>query len=148
MKAVVILDDLDLAEGTSQIASHSVRLGWDGEWYDLDLSDEHAQDLWNGIEPYLKAARRQHHKAAAVEQDRKPLAVEADPDIPRYGRVVLYHAVGLTPREYWRRFRKWASANGYEVRQMRDRTYYHPVDAVEMYERHLSAIDRQEAKAG
>lgn len=150
MKAVVLLDDLDLSEGQRRIASTPVRLGWDGEWYDLDLSDEHAQDLWNGIQPYLKAGRQVQHSGPREGKSLKE--IEADPSVPRYGRVALYHAAGMTSRAYWTGFRAWAASNGYTIKQYKDRTYQHPVALVEKYERHLSSLDRQraarEAEAG
>lgn len=149
MKAVVLLDDLELHEGGNVIASTPVRLGWDGIWYDLDLTDEHARDLFNGLKPYLEAGRRAS-TAPAVDAGRERAAIEAasaDPSIPRHGRVVLYHAVGKTTRTYWREFREWAAANGYEIRQYQDRTYSHPVDLVEEYERHLALLDRKSEQA-
>lgn len=151
MKAVVVLDDLELAEGNRVVGGTTVTIGWDGEWFELDLTDEHAADLWGGLQPYLKAARRIEGKRQvlppAVESGRERAAIqaaEADPSIPRYGRVVLYHAVGITTREYWRKFREWCASNGYVLKQYDDKTYSYPVDLVEEYERHLSLLDRRD----
>lgn len=152
MKAVVLLDDLDMDEGSRVIASTSVRLGWDGVWYELDLTSEHHADLWEGIKPYLKAGRRvQAARAPEVKPARERAAIEAaeaSPSVPRYGRVVLHHAVDTTPHRYWKNLREWAAANGYAIKQHKDNTYSYPVDMVEEYERHLSLLDRKaEARA-
>lgn len=53
-KTVVILtDDLDGSE-----ASETASFGIDGTSYEIDLSDDNAQDLRDALAPYVKAARR------------------------------------------------------------------------------------------
>jgi len=141
------VDDLELNEGRHVFADTSVRLGWANVWYDLDLTDEHAADLWAGIQPYITAGRKvdTHHPVIDSRSQRAIEAADAGPEVPRYGRVILWHAVGITTRVYWKQFRAWADANGYTIKQHKDRTYSYTVDMVEEYEHHLARLDKGEA---
>ena len=104
MKAIVTLDDLDVAAGFSPLsATQQVRIGWDGTWYELDLSDEHAAELWSSVEPYLRAGRRRQEQA---RQDERHEAVASE-GVPRQGGVNLYHAAGVPIRQYKRELREW-----------------------------------------
>jgi len=146
MKMIVLVDEMDLVEGRKVIADNTVRLGWDGTWYELDLTDEHTADLWHGIKPYLDAARKVDAPRLAIDprSQQAITAAGAGPEVPRYGRVYLWHAVGTTMRDYWKKFRTWAYANGYEIKQHQDKTYSYTVDMVEEYERHLSRLDKED----
>jgi len=50
---VSLVDDLD-----GSTAAETIRFGVDGLHYEVDLSEEHIQDLKDALEPYIKAGRR------------------------------------------------------------------------------------------
>lgn len=135
--AVIAYDDLEYAEGRNVIAGHSVIVGFrEGRgdvWYELDLTDEHAELL----ERYRKAGRR-------ISPHQQPAPVRDTEDVPRYGRVLLWHAVGISIRMYWRNYRAWAHSRGYQTSTDGGNVSYR-VDEVEEYERYLSGLDRTAA---
>lgn len=50
---IQLIDDLDGSE-----ADQTVRFGWDGFQYELDLTDKHADEMMAALEVYIQAARR------------------------------------------------------------------------------------------
>ncbi|MCI2264762.1 histone-like nucleoid-structuring protein Lsr2 [Sediminivirga luteola] len=50
---VILIDDLDGGE-----AAETVRFGLDGVDYEIDLSQQHAEELRGALSPYLGKARR------------------------------------------------------------------------------------------
>jgi hypothetical protein len=134
--AVVTYDDLDYAEGRQVIAGQTVVVGFrDGgrdEWYELDLTDEHAELL----ERY-----RQHGRRLAPGTAPRPQPAPDAGEVPRYGRVLLYHQVGVGSRVYWKQFRRWATEHGYRT-TTDGGNYYVAVHVVEEYENYLTGLDR------
>jgi hypothetical protein len=57
---VQLIDDLDGNE-----ASQSIEFGLDGVTYSIDVSDEHAQDLRDALDPWRAVARRVHVKRSS-----------------------------------------------------------------------------------
>lgn len=56
MKAIMIFDDLDYhAGGKRTPADVTVRLAYEGETVELDLTKDHAEQLFHLVEPYLRA---------------------------------------------------------------------------------------------
>lgn len=50
---IVIFDDVEFGETGERVpATDTITLGWQGNWVELDLSDEHARDLWARIKRY------------------------------------------------------------------------------------------------
>ncbi len=132
--AVITYDDLDYAEGRQVIAQRSTVVGFRvngrDEWYELDLTDEHAELL----EKY-----RQHGRRLAPGTGPRPQP--ADDDVPRYSRVVLWHAVGVSSRQYWKDLRAWARSRGYPTETAGGNNYI-AVSVVEEYENYLTGLDR------
>lgn len=62
---VIITDDLDGSEGARTYA-----FSWQQGRYEIDLSDEHRDDLLAALAPYLKAARRIRGSASAPARSR------------------------------------------------------------------------------
>lgn len=50
---VSLIDDID-----GSVATETVKFGVDGLHYEVDLSDEHAQELRDTLTTYIKAGRR------------------------------------------------------------------------------------------
>lgn len=142
-------DDLDAAQGQNVPAEGTYYLGWDGEWFELDMTTAHGQELFGKILPYIDAARR---TSQPPEKPIKPLAsavqlaLEAG-EVPMHGSVPLKHAVGFENiKDYWTLYRQWAVKRGYEVNL---NSYYYPVARVREYEEHLDRLDQLAAeKAG
>ena len=86
----LFVDDLDGSE-----AAGTVRFGLDGTEYEIDLSDQHAQQLRDALAPYLSAARR------AGGGNRRP---------PRRPQRPATGALNTTE------VREWAKAQGIEVK--------------------------------
>jgi hypothetical protein len=53
---ILLVDDIDGGEATA-----TVRFGFEGVSYEIDLSQQHADQFASAIGPYLKAARRAPH---------------------------------------------------------------------------------------
>lgn len=144
-QAIVLLDDLDRQSGLRSLAAGTVRFGYDGQEYEIDLTAEHAQDLWEGIKPYIRASRPVTRPAplkARVEEVEKPpgkLRAISDGRYPVYRGVILYHADKDHMRKYWEGFRAWADKQGISyVRQYPGSTGFdYPQQSVQDYENAL-----------
>jgi len=91
---VQLVDDLD----GSQIADgegRTVALGLDGASYEIDLSNEHADELASLLEPYLNAARKVGRKVPG-----RPSSSSSSPK--------------SDPSEL-QKIREWAKENGHTV---------------------------------
>ena len=87
----VLVDDLDGSEG-----AETVRLGWDGEWRELELSKRNLASLSRVLTKYWNAAR-------PVAGDRQPK--------PRRPAATTSRNVGRDPKV----IRAWATENGIDV---------------------------------
>ena len=83
---VILEDDLDGGEATQ-----TVKLGYQGAEFELDLSDKNADKLKKALRPFLEAARR--------TGGRRKAAVSAKSNGSSDTAAI----------------REWATANGYEV---------------------------------
>jgi len=82
-KRVIVTDDLDGSEGAK-----SYRFAWQNTVYEIDLTDEHRDDLLRALQPYIEAGRRAGR--------RRTSAASSSGD----DRATI---------------RQWARENGYEV---------------------------------
>ena len=144
MKAIVTLDDLDVASGQGALPhTVQVRLGWDGTWYELDLTDFHAEELWEAVRPYLEAGRREEHQPLP-RPDAK--ALTASQQVPVAKGVALHHAAGVPMRVYVKGLRKWAADTGVELETYVSpggiRSYKYQAEHYRGYEAWLSDQDR------
>ena len=55
---ILVYDDVDLAEGTKTPADITISLGYHGNWYELDLTREHSDELHALLQPYIQAGRK------------------------------------------------------------------------------------------
>ncbi len=85
---VTLVDDLD---GTADPEVKTVRFGFDGKDYEIDLNPVNAKALAVALEPYVESARPVQRPAAAVK-----------------GRAA---AGGGDAKK----IREWATANGHDV---------------------------------
>lgn len=84
----VLVDDLDGSE-----AVESVRIGWNGEWRQIELSDKNRVALHKALDRFWQAARpvkwdeakskRKHRDVAAIRAWVKANGI----DCPAYGRI-------------------------------------------------------------
>jgi nucleoid-associated protein Lsr2 len=93
-----LVDDLDGGPATQ-----TTRVGYNGDWYRLDLSDEHAKELQELLLPYMAAAGKPERvvgKKPATGKKRPPSAREReDADIRAWavGQSVEVPARGPVP---------------------------------------------------
>jgi hypothetical protein len=131
--AVIAYDDLEYPENRV-IADQTVVVGFRERgkevWYELDLTDEHAELL----ERYRMAGRE-------IKAHQAPQIVPDAAGVPKYQGVALWHAVGRSIRMYWKDYRAWASARGYQVHTPAGNTCYLSWQVKE-YENYLSGLDR------
>lgn len=80
---MIITDDLDGSEGARTYA-----FSWQQGRYEIDLSDEHRDELLAALAPYIKAARRIGRPSASPTTSRRTDGAEV---------------------------REWARANGHDV---------------------------------
>jgi hypothetical protein len=84
-----LIDDLD-----GKAADRTIRLGWEGNAYEIDLSDKNAEALERMLSKYLAAARK-----VAIQRSRS-----ARPVAPPVGDKAYLGAV-----------RVWAAENGLSI---------------------------------
>jgi hypothetical protein len=93
---VVITDDLDGTE-----AAETIMLGWKGTWYEVDLNKDHADELTEFIEPFIKAGRR---------ADAPRVSITGAPVHP--GR-------GMEARRFNAAARQWGRENGWPEERLK-----------------------------
>jgi hypothetical protein len=78
-RVTTLVDDLD-----GSPADETVRFGFAGPEYEVELNAAHAQQLRTALAPYISKARRARSGRARVAVPRQPLriAVTVDPDWP------------------------------------------------------------------
>src|SRR3954452_21588439 len=89
---LILIDDLDESEGAETI-TYTVN----GQDYEIDLSEEHAQWFYDAFGPYIEKSRRVQRQAAST---------------PRRGGRRRSSGSG---RDDIAQIRAWAEANGHEV---------------------------------
>src|SRR3954447_18807367 len=62
-----ITDDIDGSEG-----AQTVRIGWQGEWREIDLGERSLAALSKGFDPFLEAARPVRASSGASGRTRRP----------------------------------------------------------------------------
>ncbi|MFE0023441.1 Lsr2 family protein [Amycolatopsis sp. NPDC059021] len=112
---VQMMDDIDGGE-----ASQTVPFSLDGVQYEIDLSDDNAENLREGLAPFLAASRRVGGRKVRLAVGQSAAAATAAPA-----------PVSQADRERSRAIRAWALDNGYEVSE-RGRI---PREIVEAFER-------------
>lgn len=96
---VQLLDDVDGSEATQTIG-----FGLDGQAYEIDLNDTHAEELRAAVDKFVNAARRMGGKARVVrprpsQGKSLPAQSERRVELPASQETI----------------RAWARANGYTV---------------------------------
>lgn len=115
-----LIDDLDgneLPEGSGQ----TFNFNWQGVDYEIDLSDEHGEQLQAMIQPVLDAARRvggrklptKRHKAAnAIGKGDQPALPSGKEDRANVTTGTSY-ADAMAKRRFLKKVREWARENGW-----------------------------------
>ncbi|WP_284739922.1 histone-like nucleoid-structuring protein Lsr2 [Amycolatopsis sp. RTGN1] len=93
MAQKVLVEMLDDIDGTP--AAHTIPFSLDGVTYEIDLSDDNAASLRDGLARYIGAGRRTGGRKVRVATG-QPTTTASD-------------------RERNQQIRAWANANGYEV---------------------------------
>lgn len=142
MMSVVRLDDVHRHhEDKVVVADKTVTLGWDGVWYELDLTTEHDAVLWESIRPFIEAGRRVEAKDAAAVKH------EDTADIPKRAGVLCYHNVGVSTRRYHERLREYWEGEGRPVQRTVNENgvawYNYLAEHYKGFEAHLTELDRQ-----
>lgn len=91
---VMLIDDLDGSEGAK-----TIRYAFDGKEYEIDLSEEHAEEFREALSTYIEASRE-------VGQ---PPAAQIPP------RRTRRRGTGTSGRSDIPQIRAWAEAKGYKV---------------------------------
>jgi hypothetical protein len=92
---VQLVDDLD---GTNSDTVHTVEFGLDGVTYEIDLNDDHANQLHDRLATFIGSARRTGGR-------RRSGTATMTPQVNGSGRT----------REQTHAIREWANQNGYQV---------------------------------
>jgi hypothetical protein len=100
-QVILLVDDLDKAAGKTTEADETVTVGYNGDWYVLDLTSQNAALIENEMTSYTKYGRRVSHDEARKIRNSKaqrPPGAQA----------------GATSeaREWWAGFRAWADGHG------------------------------------
>ncbi|GAA4547304.1 histone-like nucleoid-structuring protein Lsr2 [Amycolatopsis samaneae] len=119
---VQLTDDIDGSE-----AQQTVPFGLDGVSYEIDLSDDNADDLRDALAQYVSAARRVGGRKVRLAAGQSATATGAAP----------------VDRERSRAIRAWALENGYAVSD-RGRI---PTEVVEAFDSAEAAPQKAEAEA-
>lgn len=118
---VQLVDDLDGGE-----AAETLDFGLDGVFYEIDLSQEHADELRDALADYVSHARRQGRSGGGSRRrsSRPTGSTGSSRSSPSPGRTPI-------DREQNRAMREWARRQGMEVSD-RGRI---PNEVVEAYQR-------------
>ena len=92
----VLVDDLDGSEG-----AETVRLGWDGDWREIDLSKRNRASLTRALDRYWNAAR--------------PVAEGRQSSRRRRASRTTSSRAAKTPKRDPKVIRAWASEHGIAV---------------------------------
>ncbi|WP_099021286.1 histone-like nucleoid-structuring protein Lsr2 [Mycolicibacterium palauense] len=115
-------DDLD----KSQLADTTRELGWDGQIYVLDLTEEHAEELQSLLQPYLDSA----HERLRWTKGRRGARGATSAPVTQSGRGTSSSTRSFGDKETRAAIRQWGRDNGYEVS---DRGFL-PSSLVEAYQ--------------
>src|SRR3954469_12184805 len=90
--SVILIDDVDGSEATT-----TIRIGWNGQWRELDLNDKNAAAADRALEKYWEAGRpvkgeSSRSRAASAKPGRDPRAIrvwaaENGIEVPARGRI-------------------------------------------------------------
>jgi hypothetical protein len=69
VKHTIVLDDIDAARGEQVIADRTFHFGWLGQWYSVDLSTAHGQELYDLLGPYMAAGLKMSTVPRKESQD-------------------------------------------------------------------------------
>lgn len=102
---IVIRDDFDGSPN-----AETVKFGWDGIEYEVDLSEVNRKEFAEVIQPYLDVARPADGKKKKTKRDRA-----TPPDSPVRAYQALSPEEIVQRREDVQRVRAWAREHGYNV---------------------------------
>lgn len=94
------LDDLDLAEGHETDADEKVTIGFNGQWWELDLSETHFLDLSQFLLPFLQAGRKPSNGTRRSRPRNEPSGTNSGKNYD------------TRPRSYYTGLRGWLSGKG------------------------------------
>ena len=97
-KRVIVTDDLDGTEGAKPY-----RFAWQNTVYEIDLNDEHRDELLRALQPFIDAGRRAGRRTvpAASGDDRaaiRPRPRAPAPELPARGRISAAAGAAYTTR--------------------------------------------------
>ena len=151
MKEIVTTtyDDIALVRHGEHVpGARSVRIGWEGQWWTIDLAAENEETLWGWLdENVLSIATPETVEPACPVITAEPVAEEIKPElttneVERYKLADTIIANGksrprrrrLKTREYYAELRAWAARAGIEIKQSSGSTYLYPKHVVEQFE--------------
>lgn len=91
---LILIDDLDGSEG-----AETIRYAFDGQEYEIDLSEERAEEFREALHQYIETSRQVGRQPAAQPPPRR----------------TRQRGTGRSGRTDIPQIRAWAEANGYQV---------------------------------
>lgn len=130
---LVLSDDLAYALNGERIAAdETVLLSIDGKTRELDLTAEHAKELREFVEPYMKAGHVPGNEPPVTDPEGKRIK-KPTPDL-------------IDSRAKHKKIRDWADSMGYRspdgkrpIYRTESGGYYYPWSLMREYEAHLEA---------
>jgi hypothetical protein len=124
-------DDLELAaDPKNKIpADHTRFLGWQGSWYELDLTEDHTQEIEAFLARYIRAG----HKPEAPPRPKKAQTG------PGYSNEA---------HERNQRIVEWAQANGYKTTPKAHGGVYIPVRTQRAWDEHEAKMEEVHGLGG
>lgn len=104
-----VWDDLDNASGRRTRAQATVKVGFEGKWWELDLGAVNLMRLQEDLRPYIEAGRP---VKGDVSPPRHPVAIENGKPGPQHGLRLREWEKG---RDYGKALREFARENGYSI---------------------------------
>lgn len=158
MKEMTPFDDIDFTrDGTRTFADATFYVGWGGQWYGLDLTSAHAQDLEGLLAPFMAMAERVDKVPPRLKAAPGPAQLPGMPAVKAPARaekvktfqgVLLRHAVGMSGILYWEGVREYAERVRHTpiMRQGNQHNWYYPRQVVADYEQWRDKQDALQAK--
>lgn len=147
MKLIMAFDDLHARDGRKVLAARTVSVGVDGQWFDLDLTEENIAALAEVLDPYIAVAEKRSTPPPVKRKANSVSVAEADDKIPMFKNVLLKHAVGISRIKYYAEARAWLESEGITVPKPDGVNYRYQEDWLSRYEKHLDEHGGQAGRA-
>jgi hypothetical protein len=131
----IAIDDLYAAKGQKIEAFDTVFIWWDGQWYELHLTQGNIAQLGKDLGKYLDVARKSKGPKAA------------QPPAPRHAAKPGKRGPSKGPKRDWTGFRAWCDAQEPRRTYMSGGGFYAKVQDQKDYEQWL-ADQRETAREG